>query len=97
MMDKCCGSIFYIAPEVFLNSYTEKCDVWSIGIITFTCLFGHFPFDDKDLNKIEDKVLWRKLKFSKDEKKSASKKVRKFLKKLLKKNFKTRLNVHKAL
>ena len=61
MMDKCCGSIFYIAPEVFLNSYTEKCDVWSIGIITFACLFGRFPFDDLDLNNIENKVLYKKL------------------------------------
>ena len=27
------GSILYLAPEVFKNNYTEKCDIWSIRVI----------------------------------------------------------------
>ena len=35
----------YIAPEILLRSYTKKCDIWSLGVIFFTLLTGHFPFD----------------------------------------------------
>lgn len=40
------GSIFNIAPEVIKGEYSEKCDLWSIGVITFTLITGRFPFDD---------------------------------------------------
>jgi calcium-dependent protein kinase len=40
------GSIYYIPPEVILNKYTELCDIWSLGVITFSLLTGRFPFDD---------------------------------------------------
>ena len=47
VLEKCCGSIFYIAPEVWLNHYNQMCDVWSLGVIAFSLLTGRFPFDDK--------------------------------------------------
>ncbi len=46
ILDRCCGSIFYIAPEVWLNHYNIKCDVWSLGIVAFSLLTARFPFDD---------------------------------------------------
>ena len=38
------GTIYYIAPKVFMNSYNEKADIWSCGTILYTMLSGHPPF-----------------------------------------------------
>jgi len=33
-----CGSLHYIAPEVLNKKYTNKCDLWSLGIMIYTLL-----------------------------------------------------------
>lgn len=40
-----CGTLMYLAPEVRTsNNYTNKVDVWSLGVILFNCLSGRYPF-----------------------------------------------------
>jgi serine/threonine-protein kinase ULK/ATG1 len=37
-----------MAPEIFQKKkYNEKCDIWSLGIITYEMLFGCNPFFSK--------------------------------------------------
>lgn len=45
-LDKFCGSLIYVAPELLLHEPYDgmKSDVWSCGIVLYCLLYGHFPF-----------------------------------------------------
>jgi calcium-dependent protein kinase len=47
-MHKRFGTPYYIAPEVLKKSYSAKCDVWSIGVMTYIMICGYPPFNAKD-------------------------------------------------
>jgi serine/threonine protein kinase len=57
-----CGRTDIMAPEVFRGKYTEKCDLWSAGVLFVEMLTGIIPFyhpNDIDLaDKIQDVVCW---------------------------------------
>lgn len=38
------GSIHYLAPEVILNNYNHKVDIWAAGVIFYVLLTGKLPF-----------------------------------------------------
>ena len=89
------GSIFYIDPEVLLCSYSEKCDLWSIGIIAYACLFGSFPFDHAEEDQIARMILTQRVKFSVEQKELCSKRSRKFIRSML--DQKKRISLEEAL
>jgi len=49
-------SSYYKAPEMFQNKFSDKTDVWSIGIILFLALTGKVPFDGKTDDEISNKI-----------------------------------------
>ena len=52
-----CASFPYAAPELFNgDGYTEKVDVWALGVILYGMLVGELPFGDGDLRSISENV-----------------------------------------
>ena len=46
-----------MAPELILQNYNEKADVWSVGMLTYQLLTGHFPYWN-DITKCSLRQLW---------------------------------------
>ena len=63
-LDLVLGTPLYMAPELVKHKkYSEKVDVWSLGIITFQLLSGRTPFDAKNIKKINQNILFKEVKF----------------------------------
>ena len=40
LMDSIVGLPYFMAPEVLKKGYSEKCDLWSLGVVCYMLLFG---------------------------------------------------------
>jgi len=50
------GTVLYVAPEVFTQSYSPSCDLWSFGVIVYCVLSGHPPFDGATAKQVAKAV-----------------------------------------
>lgn len=71
----------FTAPEVFDNFYNEKCDLWSVGVITVLLLSGKLPSPEGELDLIP----------------GLNPKAVDLIKKLLNKDFRQRISASEAL
>ena len=60
-----CGTPNYVAPEILekKNGHSYEVDIWSLGIVIYTMLFGVPPFDSNDEKVIYSKIKTNNYKF----------------------------------
>jgi len=56
-----CGTPNYVAPEILekKNGHSYEVDIWSLGVVIYTMLFGIPPFDAND-----EKIICKKIKMN---------------------------------
>jgi Protein kinase domain len=66
-----CGTPNYIAPEVIQGDrasrgHSFEVDIWSLGVIIYTCLVGKPPYEAKDVKATYQRILANEYSFPKD-------------------------------
>ncbi|KAJ3338657.1 hypothetical protein HDU93_009290 [Gonapodya sp. JEL0774] len=92
------GSFAYMAPEVLRSdAYDEKCDLWSVGVITYLLLSGFFPFGAEEQPKAFRNIQEARYFYPQDIWTYISPQARSFIDKLLVVDPKRRLSAEQAL
>jgi hypothetical protein len=63
-----CGSPSYMAPEIVNkeNYIAQYSDIWSLGVLLFSMLYGRFPFKAQTQKELFEKITEAKVKFPND-------------------------------
>jgi len=91
------GTPSYMAPEVYRKSYTEKCDLWSCGIILHILLVGYPPFLGDSTEEIILAIMVGKISFDDPEWNHVSSTAKDLLLKMLDYNMESRISAQEAL
>jgi len=91
------GTPYYVAPEVLKGEYDEKCDIWSIGAVTYLLLCGEPPFTGNSNNEIFKKIVNDHIRFNFLKWKDISNNAKDFMKICLNKNSNKRPSACEAL
>lgn len=92
-----CGTINYMAPEVLRCLYTNKCDLWSLGVVVYVMLLGTLPFEGKNQEHLFDQILEGSYRTDQAAWANLSSHATQFLKGLLQVNPDERLSAKDAL
>lgn len=91
------GTSYYIAPEVLGGKYTEKCDLWSLGVVMYMMISGVPPFPGKNDKEIEERVLRGKYSLTYGKLAKLSEQGRKFMTRLMEVKVEKRATAQQAL
>ena len=96
---KLAGSIYYLSPEIISKNrkYTEKCDIWSCGIIMYILLSSRPPFNGDTDEDILKKIMRNNIDLEKYPWSVISLEAKDLLKKLLEFDPKKRITAEEAL
>ena len=76
MLSTNCGTPIYMAPEIWAGeTYSEKVDIWSIGVVMYYLLSGVHPFTG-DSETLGETIMHNELSFNSEIWNLVSSKVR---------------------
>ena len=96
-MSDAVGTPYYVAPEVLLQTYDERCDYWSAGVLMYYMLSGSYPFNGDSDDKLHQKIFTSKVKFNDDCWRNVSDEAKELIELLLQKDPTNRIRASKAL
>merc|ERR1712232_1186518 len=91
------GTPCYTAPEVFAGRYTEKCDIWSLGVILFLMLGGYPPFPMADEDEAQRRIALGQYVFKPEKWAHVSEQGKEFVRKCLTVNPDERMSADECL
>jgi calcium-dependent protein kinase len=91
------GSSYYMAPEVLKKNYTEKCDIWSIGVILYILLTKFPPFNGKNDEEIYESIRIGEYDMESPPLDKISPQAKNLISRLLDKDPNTRISAEQAL
>lgn len=96
-MNTILGTPYYVAPEVLKGEYDNKCDVWSIGAITYIMLSGEPPFSATNNTELFNKIIHQEIRFDAPQWSEISEYAKDFIKKCMVKDPNKRFTSREAL
>lgn len=96
-LNGCCGTLVYIAPEVFTGNYNEKVDIWSCGVLLYILMTGNSPYNAPNSEALKRQVEKFPLNCKKKDIQALGSEFVEFLDGFLKVNPKERFSAQEAL
>lgn len=90
------GTIYTMAPEVLKGKYTNKADMWSLGVVAYILLTQELPFWGLTRQEIAQKIQNEEILFNSPAWTHKSQEAQTFVKSLLNKNQKERKSAEQA-
>ena len=91
------GTVSYMAPEIIRGFFTDKCDLWSCGVILYILLTSKSPFKCKKKEETLEKILKHEIDYDCDLWNEVSANAKDLVKKLLEKDPFKRISADMAL
>ena len=86
-----------MAPEVLSGCYTDKCDMWSMGVVVYSLLSGRFPFYGATKQQTVEQIMTCRYQFPSDRWAHISGQAQNFIEKLLVSNPADRMSAAECL
>uniref|UniRef100_A0A7S1ZH63 Calmodulin n=1 Tax=Trieres chinensis TaxID=1514140 RepID=A0A7S1ZH63_TRICV len=91
------GTFYTMAPEVISGYYTNKADVWSVGVLAFMLLSSQMPFYANKKENVIRKILLGRYRMKSKTWKNISPSAKEFVKEMLQVDSKKRPSARAAL